>query len=889
MNRSLIVGWLFLIVASLGILPIPVFSAESAANREVLVYPFAVEGGTQSDNLGPQIAQRIAKELEPAGLSVNISATPPLSDNDVPTMMILAKSRAVIWGKLSVASGGFSLTGRLFMDGREYEFLETRASIEGLFGAVQILSQKFANLLVARETVTAIEIQGNKRIESEAILRVVQSGPGDVYLRKTLSEDLKAIYAMGYFDDVQVAVEERSQGKVVLFTVKEKPTVRQVFVRGNKAIAQEKILKELASKDGSILNVFQVRRDMEKIQDLYRGKNYHHAEISYEITEKDNNQADLLFSVNEGKKVKITEIRFEGAKSYKKRKLKKQIQTSEKGLFSWLSGSGEIKREQVEQDAARLLMFYHNEGFADARVGEPEITMEESEARIVFKIEEGDRYKIGDVTVSGDLLFPEETLVGITAIGKEKWYKRDTLQKDIIALSDLYGDMGYANADIYPRLRKNAEESLLDVEYTVHQGNQVYIDRILIEGNERTRDKVIRRQIPLVEQELYSGSKIKRATRNLNRMEYFENVSIDAEPTADPEKVDLRVHVQEKATGMFTFGAGYSSEENVFVQASVSQRNLFGRGQTMNLQAAVGSSTTRYTLSFTEPYLFDLPLSAGFDLYNWEREYDDYTKKSTGFTVRFGYPVWDYTRFYVSYGFEKFDVEIDSGQEYYVNEDILDLVPLDTASSMSLRLVYDSTNRMFNASEGASHSLTMKYSGGFLGGDIAFTKYQAETGWYFPLFWDFVFFAHGEGGYIEKGSDGHLPDYEKFYLGGMNSVRGYKWRDIAIYYDDIYTDGGGNQYTVRKNKGGDKFFQVNLEMTFPLVKDAGLMGLVFYDMGTIYDDVTDLDSGLKRSYGYGIRWYSPVGPIRLEYGYPLDKIDGEKQSGRWEFSMGSAF
>ncbi|MDL2286335.1 outer membrane protein assembly factor BamA [Desulfococcaceae bacterium OttesenSCG-928-F15] len=889
MNHRFITGWLLLFLTILGFSTVPVFAAEQGASREVQVYPFAVEGGPQDDSLGLQIAQRIVRELESAGLSVKISPTPPLSDRDVPAMMILAKAKAVIWGKLTVSGSGFSLTGRLFVDGREYEFTETRASIESLFGAVQILSQKFANLLVARETVTAIEIHGNERIEAEAILRVVQSGPGDVYLKKTLSEDLKAIYAMGYFDDVQVAVEERGQGKVVLFTVKEKPTVRQVFIRGNKAIANDKILAELTTKDGSILNVFQVRRDMEKIRDLYRGKNYHHADISYEITEKENNQADLLFSIHEGKKVKIAEITFEGAKSYKKRKLKKQIESSEKGWFSWLSGSGEIKREQVEQDAARLLMFYHNEGFADARVAEPVITMDEAEARIVFKIVEGERYKISDVTVSGDLLFPEETLVAITAIGKEKWYKRDTLQKDILAISDLYGDMGYANADVYPRLKKDPDAAELGVEYVVHQGNQVYINRILIDGNERTRDKVIRRQLPIVEQELYSGSKIKRGTRNLNRLEYFENVSIEPEPTADPEKVDLRVNVKEKATGMFTFGAGYSSEENVFVQASVSQRNLFGRGQTMNLQAAVGSSTTRYTLSFTEPYLFDLPLSAGFDVYNWEREYDDYTKDSTGFTIRFGYPVWDYTRFYISYGFEKFDVEVDSGEEYYVNQDILDLVPLDTASSLTARLVYDSTNRMFNATEGATHSATIKYSGGFLGGDIAFTKYLAETGWYYPLFWDLVFFAHAEGGYIDKGSDGHLPDYEKFYLGGMNSVRGYDWRDIAIYYDDIYTDSSGNRHTVRKNKGGDKFFQVNLEVVFPLVKDAGLMGVVFYDMGNIYDDGTDLDAGLKRSYGGGIRWFSPVGPIRLEYGYPLDKIDGESQSGRWEFSMGSAF
>jgi outer membrane protein insertion porin family len=876
--------------------------AYAGESRKVWIAPFSVEGDLRSVDLGKQVADRISRELVAAGLSVHMAENPVVQPQEAGQGMENTGAEAGVWGRLLLENGGFRLSGRLYSEGRERRLVEEGASVDTLFLATQTLARKMADLLVGRETVAQVEIKGNQRIESDAILRVIQSGPGDVYLQKALSDDLQAIYDMGYFDDIRVAVEERPEGKTVIFTIKEKPTVRQIFVRGNRVYNQEKVLESVTTKSGSILNVFQVRRDMERIRDLYRAKNYHHTEVQYEIKELENNQADLIFILSEGDKVKVTEIVFEGRESYKKKELRKQIETSEKGFFSWLTGSGELKREAVQQDAARLTAFYHNQGYVDARVSDPEISFEGSEARVRFKIDEGQRFRVGKISVDGDLLFTEEILLGVTNIGKEEWYKRDVIHQDMMALTDLYGDAGYANTDVYPQLRKDPEAGVVDIRYTVHQGRQVYIDRIEIEGNVKTRDKVIRRQVPILEQELYSGTKIKRGIRNLNRLDYFEDVRLDMERTADPEKVDLKVRVEEKPTGMFTFGAGYSSQDNLFGQVSVTQRNFGGRGQTLNLRADVSSSSTKYTLSFTEPYLFDRPLSAGFDVYDWDREYDDYTKKSTGGTVRFGYPVWDYTRAFISYGFEKFDVEVDSGKEQLVNEDILAMVPLDTASTLSLSLNYDSTNRMFNPSEGANHRATVKHAGGFLGGDIAFTKYTAEVGWYFPL-WQTVFFMHGETGYVHKNTEGHLPDYEKFYLGGMNSLRGYRWRDVAVYYDGEYTydevtrDDDGNVTSVekktvsyRKNKGGDKFTQANFEFIFPLVREAGLMGLAFYDVGNVFDTDQSINmDGVKRSVGYGIRWFSPIGPIRLEYGIPLDKIDGEKKGGRWEFTMGGAF
>ena len=360
-------------------------------------------------------------------------------------------------------------------------------------------------------------------------------------------------------------------------------------------------------------------------------------------------------------------------------------------------------------------------------------------------------------------------------------------------------------------------------------------------------------------------------------MDYFQTVGMETVPSDKKDKVDIYVNVEEKTTGMFTFGAGYSSVDSLFATVSITQRNFLGKGQTLNLKGEFGGSSTRYTLSFTEPWLFDIPLSAGFDIYNWEREYDDYDKKSIGGSIRLGYPIFDYTRIYWSYTYEVATIDdIDT-----TDPEILQLEGDNIESSTSVSIKYDSRDRMFNPTEGMKHKITIEHAGGFLGGDYSYTKYTGESGYYYPLFWNFVFFAHGEIGYVHENSGGILPDYEKFKLGGMNSVRGYDWQDICIEKDE-----NGTTY----DSGGDKYIQGNFEILFPVVKSAGLMGLLFFDAGDVFDESESVAfDDLKRSWGYGIRWYSPVGPIRLEYGRMLDPAEDEKEDGRWEFTMGQAF
>ncbi|RPJ81080.1 MAG: outer membrane protein assembly factor BamA, partial [Deltaproteobacteria bacterium] len=380
----------------------------------------------------------------------------------------------------------------------------------------------------------------------------------------------------------------------------------------------------------------------------------------------------------------------------------------------------------------------------------------------------------------------------------------------------------------------------------------------------------------------------------LNRLDFFEDIKVDTLKGSADDRMILKINAPDKPTGTFTFGAGYSSQDNLFGNVSVSERNLFGRGQILQVSAEVSENSNQYTTSFTEPWLFDIPLSASLALYRTYNDYDDYDRDRVGGSAGLGYPVFDYTRLSFTYVYEINEISDPSIEATDIIKELVGERKTITSKGIT-KLHFDTRDKVINTSEGWDNSLTITYAGDVLQGDVAFIKYILEAGYYLPLFWGTVGHAHTEGGYIGKNGKGWLPSYERFYLGGLNSLRGYDWRDVG---PERYNSIGS-----LSEVGGNKYIQFNLEYIFPLVKKAGLMGLVFYDMGNSFEDdlsdeypddeVDDIDdsfdlTNLRSSVGYGIRWYSPLGPLRLEYGHVLDRRQGEK-SGRWEFTMGAGF
>jgi outer membrane protein insertion porin family len=755
-------------------------------------------------------------------------------------------------------------------------FTSEGRGIENLPSTVEKLALSLVSKIFKRKQVLTIDVTGNDRIEVDAIKRVVKTRPGDIYNLKSLSEDLKAIYAMGYFDDIQVETEASPDGNKVTFRVKEKPTLRSVRISGNQWVFDNDEIKEVITvKRGSILNINVIQNDMSRIEDLYKEKNYHNVKVDYKIFERQNNQADLQFMIEEGAKFKIEKIVFQGNKAFADKKLKRQMLTSEASILSWVTDAGDLDEDNLEQDATRLKAFYHNSGYIRAQVGEPQVEFKENDIIITIKIDEGPPFKVGKVSVVGDLILTEEELLKDIKITQVEFYNREVLRTDVLALTDLYADEGYAFADVAPVIKQIPEDLRVDIAFNIEKGKPVYYEEIIISGNTKTRDKVIRRQLRVYEQELTSATRLKRSITNIQRLDYFEDVNVDTSKGSADDKLVLKIDVTEKSTGAFRFGAGFGNVESLFGTAQISERNLFGRGQTLALQGILGGKTQKVQLSFTEPYIYDIPLSGTIKIYNWLYDYSDYEKDSIGGSIGFGYPVFDYTRLYLSYLYDLSDIkDVDDDASSSIKE----LAGENLKSSISSNLKYDSRNKRFLPTKGAVHSFTFEFAG--LGGDIGFTKYIGETGWYIPLIWDFVGVAHAKGGYVIQNKKLKLPDYEKFYLGGIGSLRGFERDDLAPKDDE------------GASVGGDKFVQFNFELVFPILKDLGVHGVAFFDTGKVYEEDENIEfnpSDLRQSAGGGIRWLSPFGPLDFEYGYILDPEDSDHGPGQFEFSMASSF
>ena len=851
----------------------------------VIVLPFKIHAQEELSYLQAQIPQAIKTQLEQEGAKVlvidreSLVARNMQADNltDIREIGLQTGTDYVVWGSLTWLGQNFSLDAKLLSpadDEKPQLFSVEGEGVENLPASLTKLVDELGLKLFKREKIAEVQIKGNDRIEEDAIRRVLKMKPGDVLNPKDISDETKAIYKMGYFDDIRIEAQAAPEGKIITIVVTEKPTVRSILLDGNTWVYDdEEIKEEITLRKGSILNINIIQNDMRRIEELYKEKNFHNVKVSFKVYPKEKNQADIEYVIEEGEKLQIKKIQFVGNNAFSSSKLKRLMGTSEKGLLSFITSSGDLNQELLIQDAAKLTAYYQNDGYVEARVAEPEIIFEEDGIVVNIRLVEGPQFKVGSVAMDGDLIIAEEQLLATLKIGEEEYYNRDTLRLDVLNLTDIYSDEGYANADIAPRIDKDTEKLVVNITFDINKGKQVYFEEIIISGNTKTRDKVIRRQLRVYEQELYSGSRLKRSVRNLYRLDFFEDIKINTVKGSADDKQRLLIDVAEKRTGAFSFGVGYSGDENMFLTASVSEKNLFGRGQILALKGQLGTKTTRYTLSFTEPWFLDIPLSAGADIYNWSYNFATYNKDSYGAKLRLGYPLFDYTRGNLTYTY-------DIANIYNVDDDASHTIKRDqgenTKSSITARVSYDSRDQLFNPTGGSMNSISYEFAG--LGGNVGFNKIIGESGWYFPLVWKTIGVLHAKAGYAKELQGKALPDYEKFYMTGTDGLRGFERDDLSPRDED------GNEI------GGNKFVQFNAEIRFPLVPQAGVFGVTFFDTGDIYDTDENIElDNLRESAGLGVRWLSPMGPVRLEYGWILDPKDTDNASGSWEFSMASAF
>jgi outer membrane protein insertion porin family len=712
--------------------------------------------------------------------------------------------------------------------------------------------------------VSDVLIEGNDRIETATILAATTIKPGDQVTLEDVDAAMKNIFSLGRFEDISAELTEIQGAKVLTFVVAELPLVRDVLIAGNDELTEETLRPLISIKIPEIYSHTKVKNSIAAMENAYSEDGYHAASIEADVEVDETNEATLTFNITEGEQVLIDEIRFVGNTVIDADDLKDAIQTQERWWLSWLTDRGAYQEEVMELDVERIKAAYKDKGYMDVKVAQPELTLikKDKYLDIMIEIDEGAQYSVGEIGIKGDLLKDKAELLQLVSLQPGEVFNLSKVHQSIEQLTDLYADEGYANVNVAPLRTTNRDELTIDLMFDIEQGVKVYIERIQVSGNTQTRDKVVRREVPLVEGDKYSASKIKEANRRVRNLGFFDEVNVTTEPGSEKDQAVLNVNVKERPTGTFSIGVGYSSVDQMIGQGSIAQDNFLGLGLKMKFSASLSGSSQTFSLGLTDPYFLDTDWTMGFEVYKTEREYDDYDENRTGGAIKAGHRIADFTKGFVTYRFEQSEIlDIDPTVTSAI---VLDAEGKSTHSSIMGEIVRNSTDFHLDPSRGGISSFTLQYAG--LGGTEKFFKTTVEHRHFWPVFWGTVFSVKGKTGYILETGDDGLPLGERFYLGGIRTLRGFKVREV------------GPQDTDGSFIGGEVMGFFNVEYIFPIAKSMGIKGVLFYDTGNAWLDSSDYFSDLRHSVGAGVRWRSPFGPLRFEWGYNLDPRDDEKKS-----------
>ncbi len=763
------------------------------------------------------------------------------------------------------------------------------AIIYSIFPTTKCISSETSNNSTAAvnsavSKVYKVLIKGNKRIDTAAILDAIQTRKDSIYNPEIISQDIKSIYDMGYFDDVAADVTNTPKGKIVTFIVHERPIIDKVVIKGNNELSKDKIKDVLSIKKYDILNEHIVKQNIDKIENLYSDKGYINTVVTAKIKHISASSVELIFSIKEGQKTYIKSIKFIGNHAFSSDQLKNLMDTTEKHPWWWLTwknikamfsgNNGILNKGTLDRDIGRISSYYHDHGYIDAKVGSPNITRKGKWVYISIPIDEGYQYRVASIKIKQHM-FPEKSLLSLMKLKPGDIYSQKTLRQDILKINDKFADKGYAYIQILPQIQKIKGKKEIRITLNIDKGPKVYFQRIQITGNTKTEDKVIRRELRVKELEPFSATGLRKSNIRLNRLGFFKQVTITPKKASAPNKMNLDVKVKEQPTGTFSIGAGYSSIDKLLFMAQVKERNFMGTGDAVSFQGSFSSNSRRYTLSFTNPYFRDTKLLVGVDLYNWLRDYYDYSKKSTGGALRFGYPFTDNLSGSITLRADNTRLSDLPDNPSIV---LLDSLSIHTTRSVTMGLTYNTKNSYFYPTHGWDNSLSAEYAGGVLGGDSAFVKVLGNIGYYHPIWKQLISHERLGVGFVTQSSGGRLPIYEKFFLGGIDTIRGYRYGHISPI-DPATGD----------RIGGSRMAYLQNELMFPILKNLGLTGVMFYDVGNVWKQKDGYDiSHLKDSVGIGIRWMSPIGPLRIVWGY---KLHPEKDESRtdWEFRIGGMF
>lgn len=739
----------------------------------------------------------------------------------------------------------------------------------------------------SQKLVTKVEVKGNKNISGATILSKVRTKQGAPFSQVIASDDLKRLYALGYFTDIKIELEDVDEAVAVIFRVTEKPILKEVFLSGNKSIRTEKLQELIKSQIEEFFDIRRLKQDMRDIQKTYEARGFPLASIDYQMDiDAETNEAKIKIVIQEKMRVKIKDIYIEGNVAFSNKKILKLMRTRRDTLFT----SGLYREEILDLDLERINSFYHQHGFLDVQVSfDKSFGPKEKKMYIAVKIDEGKQYLVGEIKILGALIFPEEEIKEQLKLQADDVFDSDELKYDISDVQSFYFARGYITAEVAVDTILNEENGKIDILYEITENELAYINKIKVRGNTKTKDIVIRRQLRCYPGEVFDGARLKRSKERLYNLGFFEEISYDTERTSFPNKRDLIVNVKEAKTGEFAFGAGFSSVDRFVGFVEIAQRNFdisnwhsfTGAGQDLRLKAEFGADSKEYDLSFTEPWIFGYPLSFGIDGYNRVSKRSGttgyaYDEERFGGNVRLGKEFTEFVRADLIYGLVNVDI---SNVPDNASQGLQDEVGENTISSLFLELTRDSRDNIYNPGKGLVLSCSGEVAGGPLGQDKDFFKLMGTFDFYKTLFKEVLLELKvvAGGGDTYSDSDAEiLPIYERFYAGGTNTIRGFEERDVGP--KDISGEAVGGESTLY---GTCEFTHA----LFKLVKVAA-----FYDFGNVWEKLEDFGSGdFSYSVGLGFRVKTPMGPVKLDYGYPLQAAEGVEKEGRFHFSMSRGF
>lgn len=778
--------------------------------------------------------------------------------------------------------------------------------------------------------VEKIDFVGNVKVEAAAMQRALspeeraQRKPveeGEPLVLSTLQDDLKTLWKMRAFDDVRAEWDEGDSGGIVLhYVVREKRTVRKIYVSGNSEVGLDKINEVLDLKKETIYDPARVKRNVEKIHDLYVEKGYYLADVKSEIKIHSDRQLDVYFIVDEHAKVEVRKVTFQGNRHATDDELRSVMATQEGNWLSFLTSAGTYKEDAFERDVLLLTAFYYDKGYVTVKIGKPTVEMSPDKRflYISIPIEEGEVYKIGKLDFQGELLVSKEDMIAGLKTKSGDQFNRSKLGQDIQNVNNFYKNRGYANVNVTPLTQIDAEKHIVDLTFDLQQGKKVYFERINIRGNTKTRDKVIRRELKITEGELYSEALVEFSKNRVQALGFFEKVEISTKRGSTDDKLVVFVEVTERPTGTFQIGAGFSSIENFIAQAQVAQNNLFGRGTTMRLSAQISSLRQLFSINYIDPYFLDTNVTFSFSGYNQLLYYPNFNRTTRGGDLTWGYLFGDYFRLlgtykleWVSIGQNAQGMQISGfGQVQSVAGGTLaNLYRRGWTSAVRLWAQYDSRNDRMFPTKGMFHLLSVEVADRYVASEIDYVRLSGYARFYRPIWGPFIFRLNAESGLVFSRRAEGVPIYERYFLGGIQSIRGFRLFSLGprIQIQSALEPGS---YLIPFSVGANWQLILNSEIEFMIIPAVQIKGVLFFDMGNGYNleakyctnaratstlpEVFNPCSNyptfqnLRYSVGFGFRWFSPIGPLRFEWGIPLNKQVGE-DSLVFEFTIGNFF